>query len=221
MVLYGCCAPGPAGAIFPIASRRLLPATGSFSHWVKTGTLRNILETLARDLEQRGGIDLEECFIDGTFVVAKKGGAVLERPSGARVRSSWLLLTLLVYHSVCTRLLLHLMKSPLSKLRSMQLSPWDDPEELSGIVPMTLIRSMQRLREKGIELIAPHRRGRKKRVTQDGRALRRYQRRWKVERFFAWLNKYKRVITRYDRDIDHYNGFVYLAAALILLKRYL
>ena len=73
--------------------------------------------------------------------------------------------------------------------------------------------------ERGIELIAPHRRGRKRKATQDGRVLRRYRRRWKVERFFAWLNKYKRVITRYDWNINHYNGFLYLAAALIILRR--
>ena len=114
-----------------------------FSHWVKTGTLRKILEALARDLEQRGEIDLSECFIDGTFTVAKKGGSVLERPSGARVRNSWSLRMLEVFHSASTRLLLHLMKSPLSKLRSLRVSPWDDPEELLGILPMTLIRSMK------------------------------------------------------------------------------
>jgi hypothetical protein len=119
-----------------------------FSHWVKTGVLKSILESLARDLEQRGGIDLGECFIDGTFVVAKKGGPVLERPSGARVRSSWLLSTLAVYHSACTRLLLHLMKSPLSNLPSMRLSLMDDPNELSGIAPMTLIRLMPGLKKK-------------------------------------------------------------------------
>ncbi len=42
-----------------------------FSRWVKAGVLRKILEELARDLEERGGIDLTECFIDGTFAVAK------------------------------------------------------------------------------------------------------------------------------------------------------
>lgn len=35
----------------------------------------------------------------------------------------------------------------------------------------------------GIELIAPNRRNRSK--SQDGRRLRRYRRRWKVERLFA------------------------------------
>lgn len=113
-----------------------------FSRWVREGVLRKILEALARDLEERGRIDLAECFIDGTFVVAKKGAPKWERPSGARVRSSWSLRTLQVFHSPCTRLLLLHMKSPLLKLPSMKLSPWDDPDELLGIAPTTLIRSI-------------------------------------------------------------------------------
>ena len=44
-----------------------------FSQWVKDGTLRPLLEALALDLPARGEIDLSECFIDGSFVVAKKG----------------------------------------------------------------------------------------------------------------------------------------------------
>jgi transposase len=118
-----------------------------FSHWVKTDTLRKVLEVLAQHLEESKDIDLSECFIDGTFVVAKKGGQVWERPSGAKVQSSWWLRTLQVFHSQCTRLLLHLMKSPLSKLPSMKPSRWDDPEELSGIVPMTVIRLMKSSRK--------------------------------------------------------------------------
>jgi len=50
----------------------------------------------------------------------------------------------------------------------------------------------QELTEIGIELICPHRKNRKKPKTQDGRKLRRYKRRWKVERYFAWLHNYRR-----------------------------
>jgi transposase len=121
-----------------------------FSRWMRQGVLQAILEALARDLEDRGKIDLSECFIDGTFVVAKKGAAQWERPSGARVRSSWLLQTLRVFHSPCTRLLLLHMKSPLSKLPSLRLSRWDDPNDLSGIVPMTVIRSISASRRKAL-----------------------------------------------------------------------
>jgi transposase len=83
-----------------------------FSSRVKDGTLARLLEALAQDLEARGDIDLSECFIDGTFVVAKKGGTKWERPSGAKVQSSWQLRTLQVFLSPCTRLLLAHMKSP-------------------------------------------------------------------------------------------------------------
>jgi transposase len=111
-----------------------------FSQWVKDGTLRHLLEALALDLQARDEIDLSECFIDCTFVVTKKGGVMLERPSTASVRSSWPLRTLQVFHSPCTRMLLAHMESPLSKLPSMRLSPWDCPSDLSGIVPMIVIR---------------------------------------------------------------------------------
>jgi transposase len=45
------------------------------------------------------------------------------------------------------------------------------------------------LAELGVEMIAPHRRARKRPKAQDGRPLRRYKRRWKMERLFAWLGQ--------------------------------
>ena len=87
-----------------------------FQYWVRTGTLKRILETLAEDLRRRGKLDLAQCFIDGTFVGAKKGAAPWERPSGARVRSSWQWQTALVFLSPSTQRLLRRMRSPLSKL---------------------------------------------------------------------------------------------------------
>ena len=48
-----------------------------FQHWVRDGTLVRVLQALADDLQARGGLDLSECFIDGTFIAAKKGGAPL------------------------------------------------------------------------------------------------------------------------------------------------
>src|SRR5579884_999273 len=60
-----------------------------FQRWVRAGTLERVLDSLAHDLKERGKLDVSECFIDGTFIVAKKGADVWERPSGAKVRSSW------------------------------------------------------------------------------------------------------------------------------------
>ena len=76
------------------------------------------------------------------------------------------------------------------------------------------------LRKRGIELIAPHRNNRRQPKTQDGRPLRRYRRRWYIERLNAWLQNARRVVVRYDRDVKNYLGFVQLACVRVLLKRY-
>lgn len=74
------------------------------------------------------------------------------------------------------------------------------------------------LKGKGIELIAPHRKNRTRTKRQDGRALRRYRRRWKIERSFAWLGNYRRLVVRWDRSIVVYRAFVHVACALIALR---
>jgi len=68
----------------------------------------------------------------------------------------------------------------------------------------------------GIELIAPHT-GRRKRKTQDGRRLRRYERRWIVERFFAWMQWRRRLLARWEYYPVNSLGFVQLATICILI----
>lgn len=56
----------------------------------------------------------------------------------------------------------------------------------------------ERLAQRGIELVCPHRKGRVRKATQDGRKIRRYRKRWKIERTIAWLHGFRRVVTRYE-----------------------
>jgi transposase len=74
------------------------------------------------------------------------------------------------------------------------------------------------LKEQGIEMIAPHRRNRKKPATQDGRVLRRYKRRWKIERVFAWLQNFRRLLVRQERKVKNFLGFLHLAAIKMYLR---
>ena len=74
------------------------------------------------------------------------------------------------------------------------------------------------LARRGIELIAPHRRNRTKSRCQDSRKLRRYKRRWKVERTFAWLQNFRRLVVRWDRNLVMYRAFFHIACALIALR---
>jgi hypothetical protein len=65
--------------------------------------MRGVLEALAEDLRSRGGFDLEEAFIDGTFASAKKGVPVWEKPSGARGPRLWQWPTEMVFRSPFAR----------------------------------------------------------------------------------------------------------------------
>jgi transposase len=80
-------------------------------------------------------------------------------------------------------------------------------------------RLWTRLKARGIQLIAPHQSNRTH-LFQDGRALRRYRRRWIIERTNAWLLNFRRLTVRYDHHLEHYRAFVYLACALIALRQF-
>jgi transposase len=99
-----------------------------FQQWSKDGTLKRVLEALAEDLHSRGGLDLSECFIDGTFIVAKKGASEWEQPSGAKARSSWQWQMALVFLSPSTRNLLLRMKSDWSNKLCLRALPTSDLE---------------------------------------------------------------------------------------------
>ena len=96
----------------------------------------------------------------------------------------------------------------------------DAPERLIGNKAYDSDALDQELRAQEVELIAPHKSNRKKPATQDGRALRRYKRRWKVERLFAWLQNFRRIVVRYEYHDENYLGFVHLGWMLILLRAY-
>ncbi len=77
----------------------------------------------------------------------------------------------------------------------------------------------EHLADEGFRLVARHRKGRVKPPTADGRAGRRLKRRWIVERTCAWRHSFRRVVTRFERDIGRYDGFVPLACAFICLNQ--
>jgi transposase len=82
-------------------------------------------------------------------------------------------------------------------------------------------RLRQALLARGIEPIIPARSNNAQATNQDGRKLRRYRRRWIVERTLAWLGWFRRLVVRYDRRITSYAGFFHMACALLTLNRVL
>ena len=72
--------------------------------------------------------------------------------------------------------------------------------------------------EENVRLVAPHRNNRVAAVTQDGRQLRRYRNRWRVERLFAWLHNFRRLVVRWERYAENFLGMVQLGCIKILLR---
>ena len=76
------------------------------------------------------------------------------------------------------------------------------------------------LQQRGIEQITPHRKGRKKPSRQDGRSLRRYKHRWKIERTISWLGFQRRLLVRQEFYAHLFEGFVHLACMMLCLSRF-
>lgn len=155
-----------------------------FQQWVRTGVLERVLHALASALLEQGRIALSEAFIDGTFVPAKRGGAAVgptNRGKGTEIMA--------VADRSGLPIALHIESASPHEVTLVEDTltttfVGDLPERLIGDRAYDSDRLDEVLRDGGVEMIAPHRRGR--RNTQDGRKLRRYRRRWKVERLFAW-----------------------------------
>ncbi len=57
--------------------------------WTDDGTLEQLWRALLAQLQEQEQVRWDECFVDGTFASAKKGGSWSARPRAARARSLW------------------------------------------------------------------------------------------------------------------------------------
>lgn len=158
--------------------------------------------------------------MDGTFIVAKKGGSRGSHQAGQGHEAHG------SGRRCCHPLAVHVTSASPAEVTLVPATlaasfVAEQPERLIGDKAYDSEPLDAALAAQGVEMIAPHRRGRKRAKTQDGRVLRRYRRRWKVARLFAWLQNERRILTRHERHPENYLGFVYLGCIKILLRRYL
>lgn len=93
------------------------------------------------------------------------------------------------------------------------------PERLIGDRAYDSDRLDQNLADRyRVEMIAPHR-GQRRKPTQDGRPLRRYRKRWRVERLFAWLHNFRRLVIRWEYHVENLFGMVRLGCMKILFRQ--
>ena len=193
-----------------------------FQAWVRDGVFENIMRQAGRCVEEQGGYRLYECFIDGTFAKAKGGGDGI---GCTRVGKGVKIMVLVdarglpVAVDTCsanpheTRLVQRLFEFMLTA---------EAPPRVIGDKAYDSDRLDEQLAQQGIELIAPHRSGRKaENVTQDRRSLRRYARRWTVERTISWFQNFRRLCIRWEKSTKLFSGFLHLGCTILLLKEVL
>ncbi len=193
-----------------------------FSKWVKDGLFEKIMREAGRCIENRGDYRLYECYVDGPFCEAKGGGDGI----GATKAGNGVKIMVLVDARGLPVSIDTLSATPhesqlVQPLMSFMLTE-EQPERVIGDKTYDSDALDEALAEQGIEMIAPHRSNRKpERVTQDGRSLRRYERRWTVERTIAWLQNLRRLCIRWEKSTTLFRGLVHLGCAFILLKEVL
>src|SRR4029077_13344037 len=185
--------------------------------WEDEGVWLNAWRALLGALDEGGLLRWDETFLDGSFAPAKKGALPSAKPSGARGRSGWYWSTVKVFrwdrlesaspHEVrLAEATLQQVSVPQPKGR-----PRQKPERVIADTAYDSDPLRERLQKRGIELIAPYRENRKTRRYEDGRKLRRYKRRWIVERTNSWLGQFRRLLVRHEHLLSTYRAFFYLA----------
>jgi transposase len=193
-----------------------------FMHWVREGVFESIMRDSGELVEERDGFKLYECSIDGTFCKAKGGGdGVGCTKAGKGVKIMILVDARGLPVAVTTGSASPHESKLVQGLFEFMLSA-DTPERIIGDKAYDSDALDEDLDYEGIEMIAPHRSRRKpENVTQDGRALRRYARRWTVERTISWIQNFRRLCIRYEKSTTLFQGFLHLACTIILLKQVL
>src|SRR5204863_6131028 len=172
--------------------------------WDEQGVWLNIWRAFLSELNERRQLEWSESFLDGSFAPAKKGAQKSEKPSGA---TKWMV----VVDSRGVPLGNSLHSASPSEIRlaeqtlaSMRVGrrhragrPRQKPVRVIADKGYDCDALRKRLRRRGIVLIAPRRRNRRRTPPQDGRVLRSYKRRWIVERTFAWLGNFRHLVVRY------------------------
>jgi transposase len=193
-----------------------------FAQWVREGVFEGLMRDAGELVEERDGYRLYECFIDATFSKAKGGGdgvGLTKAGKGVKIMVLVDARGLPVAVNTCSA-------SPhesklVQGLFEFMLSV-NTPDRIIGDKAYDSDELDEDLNSEQIELIAPHRSNRKpKNVTQDGRTLRRYARRWTVERTISWFQNFRRLCIRYEKSTVLFQGFLHLGCSIILIKQVL
>lgn len=185
-------------------------------HWTKREAFRKLLSQIVRQLARTGKLDLSECHVDATFSKARGGGEGV-----GLTRHGKGIKTQLVVDAKGIPIGLSQASADTGETAMVQQTlelvvDEAQPERLIGDKAYDSDPLDEALAELGIEMISPHRRNRKiENKTQDGRVLRRYRKRWHVERTIAWLGNHRRLLIRWEKYACVFASLTTLGCCLI------
>jgi transposase len=184
--------------------------------WSQRDAFRKILAHIVRQLAKSGRLQLDECHIDATFVRARGGGEGIGLTRHGKGAKTQLIvdkqgIPIGVSQAAADQGETSMMQQTLGFIEE-ELKP----ERLIGDKAYDSDPLDEVLAELGIDMISPHRKNRlPENHTQDGRSLRRYKRRWHVERTIAWLGNHRRLLIRWEKQASLFMAFTLLGCVLI------
>jgi transposase len=190
-----------------------------YQTFVRDGIFDETFGALVEVLESNGEIDINTAAVDATFIRSRAGsqdvgktkcgkGQKLMAIVDQKSRPVALFLSSAQPHEIT------LLKQTLDALKTEKNPRYLLADGAYDSDPMD-----EDLRKIGINLIAPHKKNRKKPKTQDGRQFIRYKKRWVVERFFAHLHNYRKLTINYDKNINNFLGYIKLASAILIAQK--
>lgn len=198
--------------------------------WSEAGVWEHIWRAALATLDRRGELDWSKAFLDGSIAPAKRGGdqvGLTKKGKGTK----WML----VIDGNGLPLGFHLADANIAEVKLAEqtldtvrvLRPRGRPKQR----PKMLVADRgyessvfrRTLRQRGIRMCIPSKRRPKHWKAKRGRPIvaRKddYRQRYKVERSFAWLGAFRRLLIRWEHLSSVYQGFFTVAVLLICLRR--
>ena len=178
-----------------------------------------------RRLTARGRLKWAELKIDGSFVPSKKGA---QKPANAAAGGGTKLMLVAGEGGLPVHAALYPSQRNEGAIAAEVMAgvPAPPREPNAKLVPLLADKMYDGdnwrddLLGLGYDLVCPHRKNRVRPKRQDGRKLRRYKRRWKIERTFAWIKAERRLCLRHERKPELFLGLVQLTCALVCLRHF-
>jgi transposase len=200
------------------------------SRWSKEGVWARIWRAALAALDQQGKLDWSMAFLDGSFAPAKKGGekvGLTKKGKGTK----WMLvvegngLPLGFHLDRATTAEVWLADATLDTISVPRPRgrPRQRPERLVADRAYDSSAFRHALRRRGIRMCIPPKRRPVKWKAKRGRPViartAEYRCRYKVERSFAWLGNFRRLLIRWEHHCAVYAGFFAVAVMLVCLRR--